>query len=184
MLKLDLGSGMNPTPGFTAVDKYREANPDVLQDLEDTPWIFQDSSVDEIWMRHILEHLGETTEGFKRIIQELYRVCCDGAVIHIHVPHPFSTAFVSDPTHVRPITPELFGLFSRKNCEHFAKIGASNSPLAIYWGVDMEVSSVQYALDPAYEVFANQPGWEELAKSRTNFVQEIRFDVRVIKGDK
>lgn len=199
MLKLDLGCGMNHIGnGFMAIDKYPGAEPDFLCDLEITPWVIQDprgpnaglakvedSSVAEIWMRHILEHLGETTEGFKRIIQELYRVCCDGAVIHIHVPHPFSLAYVSDPTHVRPITPELMGLFSRKNCEHFAKVGASNSPLAVYWNVDMEVvpGTVQYALDPAYQAFANEPGWEEMAKSRTNFVQEIRFDVRILKGD-
>lgn len=183
MLKLDLGSGLHATPGYISVDKYPEAQPAVLHDLEVTPWPFEDSSVNEVVMRHILEHLGETTDGFKSIIQELYRVCCDGAVIHITVPHPFSTEFVSDPTHVRPITPELMGLFSRKNCEHFRSVGASNSPLALYWNVDMEIvpNTVQYAIASEYEMFANDPGWMEMAKSRTNFVKEIRMDVRVIK---
>ena len=183
MLKLDLGSGMNPAPGYTSVDKYAAAKPDVVHDLEVVPWPFEDSSVEEVRLSHVLEHLGETTDSFRGIIQELYRVCAPGALIHIAVPHPFSTAFVSDPTHVRPITPELMGLFSRKNCEHFARIGAANSPLALYWNVDFEIvpDTVQYAIDPEYEVWANQPGWQEMAKSRTNFVQEIRMVLRAIK---
>ena len=47
------------------------------------PWPWPTDSVDEILLRHALEHIGESTETFLRIMQELYRVCRHSAVINI-----------------------------------------------------------------------------------------------------
>ena len=70
-------------------------------------------------------------------------MCRGGAVIRIAVPHPRHNFFLDDPTHVRAITPHTMQLFSKRNCEEWKRVGASNSPLALYAGVD---ESVRYTL--------------------------------------
>ena len=49
-LKLDLGGGLNPTPGFKSVDIA--GNPDYEVDLFQYPWPFKDRSVDEVVVIH------------------------------------------------------------------------------------------------------------------------------------
>src|SRR5947208_13026944 len=97
-LKLNLGCGQNHRPGYVNVD--RAGSPDVKWDLEQFPWPWEDSSVGEVVMFHVLEHLGESTATYLKIIQEIYRVCQDGAAIQITVPHPRHDDFLNDPTHV------------------------------------------------------------------------------------
>jgi len=113
-MKLNLGAGKTSFDGFINVDKSTLFNPEVVHDLEITPWPFESDSVDEIKLYHILEHLGENSNNFIKIIQELYRICEHNALIDIVVPNPFSTGYLGDPTHVRPITPELFMLFDKE----------------------------------------------------------------------
>ena len=133
-MKLNLGSGSNPKPDFVNVDKY--GTPDVKHDLEEFPWPWDNNSIDEILMNHILEHLGETSDIFLGIMKEIYRICKPRAKIKISCPHPRHDDFISDPTHIRAITPRLFELFSKKNNEKWAEGGFANSPLALYLNVD------------------------------------------------
>lgn len=150
MKKLNLGSGQNKKSGFINIDKFGESNPDLIIDLEKTPWEFDNDTVDEILLNHVLEHLGRDVDVFFSIMQEIYRICCDGAVIKINVPHPRHDNYLNDPTHVRIITPELMGLFSKKNCLRWKEIGAANSPLALYLDVDFEIINSSVTLDPRY----------------------------------
>jgi predicted SAM-dependent methyltransferase len=101
-LRLNLGCGAKRLEGYVNVDKF--GDPDFRFDLETFPYPWNDNSVVEIEMHHVLEHLGQQTQIYLRIIQELYRICKSGAKIHITVPHHRSDRFFHDPTHVRPIT--------------------------------------------------------------------------------
>jgi len=73
-MKLNLGCGEVKHDGYINVDKYDIFEPDVVQDLEKFPWAFEDNSVDEIIMHHVLEHLGQTTEEYMNILAELHRI--------------------------------------------------------------------------------------------------------------
>ena len=84
-LKLNLGSGQRPRPGYINVDKY--GTPDVTHDLEAFPWPWPDDSVSEIVLCHVLEHLGFDANVYFAIMKEMYRVCQANARIHISVPH-------------------------------------------------------------------------------------------------
>jgi SAM-dependent methyltransferase len=144
-MKLNLGCGENAKQGYINVDKF--GNPDIRHDLEQFPWPWADNSIDEILLNHVLEHLGESSVVFLRIIQEMYRVCKSGARIEIKCPHPRHDDFISDPTHVRAITPRLFELFSKKNNDRWAKGGFANSQLARYLNVDFEIRDIKIMLE-------------------------------------
>ena len=103
-MKLNLGCGSKILKGFVNLDKFEYYKPDIVHDLEKFPYPFEENSVDEILLSHVLEHIGQDPETFNLIIKELYRICKNSSLIDIRVPHPRHDDFISDPTHVRPIT--------------------------------------------------------------------------------
>jgi predicted SAM-dependent methyltransferase len=183
-IKLNLGCGKNKLDDWTNVDKYGE--PDLQCDLEVFPWPWEDSSVSEITLNHVLEHLGQMSDVYLGIIKELYRICKNGAVVHIASPHPRHDDFISDPTHVRIVTPESFSLFSKKNNHRWIKDKFSNSPLGIYLDVDFEIVKLTQTLDPVwYEKYRKKeisgPELELAAKKYNNVIKEFRMDIKTIK---
>ncbi|MFN9871591.1 MAG: class I SAM-dependent methyltransferase [Cyanobacteriota bacterium] len=148
VIKLNLGCGSRQLEGYVNVDGFAGCHPDQVVDLERTPWPFPDNSAEEIVLHHVLEHLGQQPKVFLAVMQELYRVAAADALIHIDVPHPLHDDFRTDPTHVRSITPRTLSMFSRRNCEEWQRLGYANTPLALMTGVDFEIESVRYDLDP------------------------------------
>ncbi len=186
MLKLNLGCGARKVDGWTGVDSSALFNPDVVCDLEKFPWPWENDSVDEILLIHTLEHLGQETRVFLEIMRELYRVCCDGAKIHIAVPHPRHDHFICDPTHVRIITPTTLLQFDREKCEEWVRANNSNSKLALELGVDFKIENVEMVLDEPYATDFNERrvSAEEIdrfAKQFNNVVKEYRIVLTVLK---
>lgn len=189
MLRLNLGCGYNIKPaneGWVNVDVDRHEGVDYLWDLENFPWPWSDDSVDEVLMSHILEHLGETTDAYLRIWKELYRVCKNGAEITIIVPHPRHDNFIGDPTHVRAITPDALNLFDKKKCEEWIKQGYSNTPLALYLGVNFEMKACEGVFEDqwkkSYET--GEISFEELqwaVKTYNNVVKQYGIILKTIK---
>jgi hypothetical protein len=183
-LKLNLGCGETHLDGYINVDKYGE--PDLRHDLETFPWPWDDNSVSEVCMSHVLEHLGETVKDYKRIMQELYRVCEPNAKIEIAVPHHRHDNFHSDPTHVRAITPLGLSLMSQKNNREWIADRISNSPLGIYWGVDFEVEKASFTPSQIWRNrYPKQASNVEmlLRESRVyaNLIEQVDITVRVVK---
>lgn len=56
-LKLNIGCGFQKFKGFLNTDKYAICKPDLLLDLNETPWPFGDESFFEIRAYHVFEHL-------------------------------------------------------------------------------------------------------------------------------
>lgn len=140
LLHLNLGCGTNSLPGFINADKEATVQPDVIIDLEkQIPWPWPTSSTSFIRLNHVLEHLGQLTEVYKKIWQEIYRIFVNGAKIEITSPWFSHINQVADPTHVRAITPLGLSLLSRKNNEAWIKAKAANSCLALYWGIDFDL---------------------------------------------
>lgn len=184
-MKLNLGCGPHKLPGYLNVDRYGE--PDLRHDLERFPWPWADDSVDEVLASHVLEHLGTTPDAFIGVMKELYRVCRDGAEVRIAVPHPRHDDFLSDPTHVRAITPMTLALFSRRQNLEWAKKGGSNTMLALYHGVDFETRKIARVYEEPYRTDLeagrlSQAEAEALASQRNNVVREYRYVLEVVKN--
>ena len=95
-MRLNLGSGGRPLPGFANADKNRRApNVDIVCDLDCYPWPFGDESVDEIAMSHCLEHLTDRN----RAVREIHRILVPGGRALIEVPHFTAQLAFQDPTH-------------------------------------------------------------------------------------
>jgi hypothetical protein len=162
-MKLNMGCGQNRRDGYVNVDAEAACGPDVVWNLEHTPWPWDDGVAAEVLFNHSLEHMGASSSVFLAMMSELYRICRTGAVVDIIVPHPRHDDFLGDPTHVRAVTPAMMQLFSRAANEHWRANGASNTPFALYLGVDFETVSASTVLA---EPFASQLKSGELTQQQ------------------
>ncbi|MBL8546681.1 MAG: hypothetical protein JNL81_09455 [Hyphomonadaceae bacterium] len=168
------------------MDNSAASKPDIMHDLNEAPWPWLDSSAEAMLFNHSLEHMGRETTTFLGIIQEIYRVGCDGAVVTINVPHPRHDNFLNDPTHVRAVTPEMLSMFDRQQNEQWVAAKASNTALGLYLGVDLTMTNVTAVLDDVYQrqlqTGAVKPAEiSQLARERNNVIAEFRMELRVRK---
>ena len=93
LLKVDIGGGLNPHPGYTTVDLRETA--DHVCDLNDGIPL-PDNSVGVLNASHILEHLYDKT----KIMGEIHRVLAHGGWAFIEIPSTDGRGAFQDPTHV------------------------------------------------------------------------------------
>jgi len=109
-MKLDIACGQNKQQGFKGVDIAPAPGIDFVWDLEKYPWEpFKDDSVEEIYSSHYLEHVSDL---FK-FMDEIWRICEDGAKVTFIVPYYTSIRAWQDPTHKRPISEATFLYFDK-----------------------------------------------------------------------
>jgi SAM-dependent methyltransferase len=108
--KLHLGCGMGKREGYINLDSCEAVNPDVLWDLNELPYPFEDNTFDEILAYSILEHLDDLVKA----MEELHRIAKPGAILDVRVPYWDGYGFASDPTHKRMFTESTFDFFTGK----------------------------------------------------------------------
>ena len=187
-MKLNLGCGKDYRDGWVNVDFYDDSTCDIKHDLEVFPWPWEDDSVSEILIKHTLEHLGADLKVYIKILQEMYRICEDGAIINVHVPSPWHWNFTSDPSHVRPVTPDGLNLFSKEHCQSCIDRGMGETPFAILYDIDLRPHNVFWKYDLSWrnkldrgEVHQSQ--MEEIHGNYRNVVTEFQIPVAVVKSE-
>jgi len=179
-MRLNLGCGFVNKLGFINVDSWEGCHPDIVCDLENEVWPFDDSTADLVLFDHSLEHKGASTQQFFHVMKELYKVCKNGAEVVINVPHPQNRLFTNDPTHVRAIYPETLGMFSLKINQRQVDSGAKNSKLAMQTGTNFEIVSITYIPDGRMQN-ASPEILEEKLLSENNVAAEIHLKLIAIK---
>lgn len=104
LIKLDIACGQNKQPGFVGVDIAPCAGVDVVHDLEQYPWPFDDNSVEEAFCSHYVEH----TKCLMKFMNELHRIMVPGGKVTILAPYYTSMRCWQDPTHTRAISEASF----------------------------------------------------------------------------
>lgn len=114
-MKLNLGCGEKKIPGFTGVDHIKTEACDIIHNLNAFPYPFSDSSVEEVVMDNVLEHLDDTIA----VMEEIYRLTTPGAIVRINVPYFKSNSAFTDPTHKHFFTETSFKYFKPQHSLHF-----------------------------------------------------------------
>ena len=104
---LDLGCGKKKRPGAIGVDYSSRHDADVIHNLDVFPYPFESNSVDEVFLDNVLEHLLSPID----VMQELHRICKEGAKIKVIVPYFRSMYAFIDPTHRHFFTVDSFAYY-------------------------------------------------------------------------
>jgi predicted SAM-dependent methyltransferase len=133
--KLNLGGGQDKKEGFINIDIIPMMD-SIIWDLEIYPWPFSNDSVNQIHCSHLIEHISDII-GF---MNELYRICKEGAIIYIEAPYYSHIMAMQDPTHKRFIS-EMSFLYFDKNWRKTA--GLAYYPIRS----DFRVKKIQFGWD-------------------------------------
>lgn len=93
--RLNIGCGRKRLPHAVNVDISSSVDPDLVLDLNQIPWPFPAETFGEVFASDVIEHCDDVI----RVMEEVHRVCRDGAIVHITVPHFSCVNAFTDPTH-------------------------------------------------------------------------------------
>ncbi len=105
---LDLGCGRNKHPDAVGIDFCDKTHADIIHDLNQFPYPFEDNHFDIIIANHILEHL----DNVINVMEELHRIAKPDATVVIRAPYFTSIDAFADPTHKHFFTARSFDYFS------------------------------------------------------------------------
>ncbi len=169
-MKLDIACGQNKQKGFKGVDIAPGEGVDFVWDLEQYPWTpFKDNSCDEIVISHYLEHV----KDFMKFMDEVYRICQNGAIVRIVSPYYTSIRAWQDPTHVRAISEATF-LYTDKNWRTANKL--DHYPMKCNFQV---VNMVTFINEP-WNV-KSEEAKQFAARHYWNVVSDILVELKAIK---
>jgi SAM-dependent methyltransferase len=160
-IKLDIACGYNKKQGYIGVDLWKGA--DLVCNLEEFPWPFEDNSVDAIFCSHYIEHVPDLVS----FANELYRIMKTGAKAEIIAPYYTSIRAWQDPTHVRAISERTFQYFNKNSRK---ALGVVHYPIT----ADFDFVH-RFAFDPAW----SNRNAEELNFAATHYFNVVH-DIQII----
>jgi SAM-dependent methyltransferase len=108
---LNLGSGEKKREDAVNVDLVQSTGPDIVHNLNIVPWPLPGDHFSCVYANDVLEHLDDLIAA----MEEIHRVCQNGAVVHITLPHFSSANAFRDPTHKRFTSYFSFHYFTGQN---------------------------------------------------------------------
>ena len=82
-VRINMGCGMKPMPGFLNVDVFDFKGIDKKIDLNKFPYDFKSNYADEIFCSHVIEHLDDP----EKCLSEMFRILKKGGKLTIKVPY-------------------------------------------------------------------------------------------------
>ena len=116
---LDLGCGKNKIVGSIGLDNVPLDNVDIVHDLLNTPYPFEDNCFDKIYLRNVIEHF--LLQDINKILSECYRLLSSNGNLIITIPHAFSVAAYTDITHKSYFTFNSGKFFDKTHPQSFYK---------------------------------------------------------------
>jgi SAM-dependent methyltransferase len=126
-LKLNLGCGSLHLDGWVNVDNNPACLPDVVCDLNVFPYPFLANHFQEVVLDHVIEHLDDPLA----VLQEVYRVCRDGALVTVKAPH-FSCNWIH-PRHKSAISTKLFDFLDSGSDESYGQVKFKVEKVSLKW---------------------------------------------------
>jgi hypothetical protein len=194
-------------PGWVNVDKFAMPGVQEAIDLFRFPWVrssngnpFNDSSVDEIFASHLVEHIPHQArmtdnvpdslhkvywplvndlDGFFVFFHECWRVLKPGGLMHVRCPYGNSLAGLTDPSHTRYLTAGSFLYLCDDNREaapfdyHLPMVFEMIGDVEVHFTAHWQGQLAKYS----------QAGINELLASQFNVIDELHITLRAIKRD-
>jgi SAM-dependent methyltransferase len=117
---LDVGCGANKYKGAIGLDYNALTDADVIHDLGQFPYPFDDNEFDLIVSSHVIEHVPDVMG----LITELYRITRNGGRIRFVTPHYTNPDWPSDPTHRNHFNSYSFDTFvpEKRNFQFYTHV--------------------------------------------------------------
>jgi len=105
---LSIGCGKRPAEqNVVRLDKSPEVAPDVVWDLDEYPYPFENSSFSDVECLDVIEHLAD----IPRTMEELHRILKPSGLLKITTPHFSCVNSYADPTHRWHLSRSSFNYF-------------------------------------------------------------------------
>lgn len=91
--KINIGCGYSKEQGFLGIDIIRTPVVDIQATIDHLP--FKQSTFDEVYVSHVIEHVFDPN----KVLKEIHRIAKTDAKITIRVPHAFTHSAFLNPTH-------------------------------------------------------------------------------------
>jgi hypothetical protein len=95
-MRLYLGAGLKRLDGYLHVDISACEGIDVVHDLDQIPWPWEENSIQAIVAEDVVEHLEINLIEF---CEEAWRVLAPGGELFVRTPHHLGDSSWIDPTH-------------------------------------------------------------------------------------
>lgn len=92
---LNIGCGKKSLAHAVNIDVSNAVSADLVLNLNHHPWPLPSNQFDEVLAYDVLEHLDDVVAA----MEEVHRVCRNGATVKITVPHFSSANAFTDPSH-------------------------------------------------------------------------------------
>jgi SAM-dependent methyltransferase len=166
---LNLGCGMDIRKGgserWVNCDVKKMKGVNVVCDLNKYPWPFKKNEFDGVYCKDVLEHLDNTI----KVMEEIHRICKNGAIVNIVVPYYASKVTFLDPTHKRGFTENSFDYF----CE-----GRQYSKYNFYTKARFKILGIKFI---TYGKRRFIPFKRLLRQFLNNIVDILKIELKVIK---
>jgi SAM-dependent methyltransferase len=106
-LNLNIGAGTDIRDGWINHDIVNLDGIDVVHNLNEYPWPWEDNSIDNIEILDVLEHL----DNFVLAMEEIHRILMPNGIVLIRVPYWNHSCAYIDPTHKRGFHEQTFDFF-------------------------------------------------------------------------
>ncbi len=108
---LNLGAGKKRRSDAVNVDLVANTNPELVWNLNQTPWPLPSDHFREVLAFDVLEHLEDVISA----MEEIHRICVPGAIVRITLPHFSCANAFTDPTHRHYFSWFSFHYFTGEN---------------------------------------------------------------------
>lgn len=108
--KIYLGAGKDHRDGFVNVDSYPFPGIDIVADVTKGIPELEDSCADYVYTQDFMEHL--PPEGAVPVINEIWRLLCDGGIMEHYIPNAGSRNDFGSPSHLSHWNLQVFDHFN------------------------------------------------------------------------
>ena len=172
LLNVDLGCGATKRAGYVGIDRFPLPGVDIVCDVnQGIP--LETSSVDYLIASHSLEHF----DSIPQIINEIWRVCKDRALVTIISPYYNTGLNIANPYHIQKFN-EHSARFFTNNHDVFVDSDEYKFPTADFWGLGhSDNSSWNADFRPLHVEFLYMPPYRHLDKRLKQLLRKSVSDV-------